>query len=192
MDGKPIPVSCACHGAVNIDADVFYKKRITFRNRGWEGECAASEYSFFCKDIWNAYGEKTKIVMDPRVVVGIDVRAWEHVTLARAKKLPPYFKEDPFDTGIQPSAFRPPPVIDRRLVENTLAHLPFPYPVPKHMRCVPIHHDSVREAALIGKYEEAIEGLPAYPRGPWKRNESCHVGSSECAFGFFSSVQPFY
>lgn len=177
MEGKPIPVFCACHGGVNIDAGVFYDKRITFRNRGWEGECAASEYNFFCKDIWNAYGENTKIVMDPRVVVGIDAISWEHVMLARAKKLPAYFKEAPFDVGIQPSPWKPLPPIDRTLVENTLSHIPFPYPVPKHMTCAPIHHESHREAALIGKYEEAMEGLPVYPRGPWKRNASCIVDS---------------
>lgn len=68
--------------------------------------------SFLCKDIWRAYGNETRIVMDPRVVVGVDEPAWEDVVLARSKKLPSYFKEAPFDVGIQPSPWRKLPEID--------------------------------------------------------------------------------
>lgn len=155
---------------------MFYDKRITFRNRGWEGECAASEYSIFCKDVWRAYGAETRIIMDPRVVVGIDLRAWEDVVFARLKKLPAHFKEPPFDVGIRPNPWENLPAVDTWLVGDTLAHMEgFGIGVPKTVTCAPIHHESCREAALIGKYEEDIERIPVYPRGSWKKDPRCEV-----------------
>jgi hypothetical protein len=138
-----------------------------------------------CKDIWKAYKNGTKIVMDPRVVVGVDQPAWEDVVLARSKKVPASFHEPPFDVGIKPSPWEALTAVDRSLVEDTLAHMRgFVYPVPRHVTCAPIHHDSPREAALIGRYEEELEGVPVYPRGPWEKNPGCAIEAGRRDLGF--------
>lgn len=81
--GQPFEVQCNWGGMVAIDASIFQEHHIKFR-ANVPGECAASECSLFCNDVWRIHANATRIRIDPRVVVAYNHRTWMAIWEVRA------------------------------------------------------------------------------------------------------------
>eukprot|EP00898_Chlorokybus_atmophyticus_P006469 jgi/Chlat1/6823/Chrsp51S06513 len=137
----PVPVYCAWNGMVSIAPEVFYDQQILFRTRAWRGECSSSEMTLFCQDIWNVYRERTRVIIDPRVLVAYSYEVFADIDLARQKRVPAAKGPNSYDVGVFPNPwrdyFQPRPAYLKHVLK-TLNVIPYPTEVPSLIKCCPL------------------------------------------------------
>ncbi|GLI66338.1 hypothetical protein VaNZ11_010075 [Volvox africanus] len=83
--GRPVRVHCCWNGLAIINAEPFVRKVLGFREHR-EGECAASECSLLCDDMWRLGYDN--MVMDPNVRVTYDLAGVNKLFHAFSSELP--------------------------------------------------------------------------------------------------------
>ncbi|GIL63118.1 hypothetical protein Vafri_17243 [Volvox africanus] len=83
--GRPVRVHCCWNGLAVINAEPFVQKVLDFREHR-EGECAASECSLLCDDMWRLGYDN--IIMDPNVRVTYDLAGVKKLFHALSTELP--------------------------------------------------------------------------------------------------------
>ncbi|GIL85980.1 hypothetical protein Vretifemale_14254 [Volvox reticuliferus] len=83
--GRPVRVHCCWNGLAVINAEPFVRKILDFREHR-EGECAASECSLLCDDMWRLGYDN--MIMDPNVRVTYDLAGVNKLFHALSTVLP--------------------------------------------------------------------------------------------------------
>eukprot|EP00898_Chlorokybus_atmophyticus_P001450 jgi/Chlat1/2305/Chrsp17S00167 len=141
QQGLPVSVYCAWNGMVSIRPEVFYDQQTRFRTRKWRGECSASEMTFFCQDIWKAYGLNTRVVIDPRVLVAYKPAVFADIDLARQKRVPSKYGSKPFDIGIAPNPWKSYFQSGEQYLHSVIKSIkdvPAPSTIPPLLQCCPL------------------------------------------------------
>eukprot|EP00898_Chlorokybus_atmophyticus_P004490 jgi/Chlat1/5041/Chrsp329S00830 len=160
--GLPVQVHCTWNGMAALDAALFTEHKVKFRTRTWDGQCAASEMTHFCNDVWHLFRNRTRVVIEPRVMVTYEKGVFLDIDLARQKRAPDEYGNTPMDVSVQPNPYRGYVKSKEFLTQalESIHNMTYDAVVPRLTFCCPLPNDA--HYALSGSkcyWEDALSPM---------------------------------